>query len=344
MRSSITIPSLSILALALAGCGGSDSGGDTAMVSFSVADAPVDDVKAVWVTLESITLTDTNDDTTSQTLVINGEDGLRINLKDYQDGAKKLILSEEEVALGDYNLTLNTLNCPQSANGTGSTSYCSIIKNDDTEYPLKTPSNKLKLGSFTVNQEGTQAYTIDFNLRSALVNNGGGDNYNLKPHGISIVDNSTLGSIETTVTDALFYRDDTTCTSGTGNALYLYKMEEGDPSFNPSDDILGDEFDRSTDTDVADNIWQPYASKLVTSDGEVTTTFANLPTGDYTLAFSCSDAGVDQNDNAVNGDDPEIYNQIPVAISDGVESAALWTVLTVNYNEVTTHTFDEPAP
>lgn len=304
-----------------------------------------DDVKAVWVTLESVTLTDTNDDTSSQTLVINNSDGdpepVLINLKDYQDGAKKLIISEEEVALGDYNLTLNTYGCPQSANGTGSTDDCWIVENDDTIYPLKTPSNQLKLGSFTVDQEGTQAYTIDFNLRSALVNNGGGDNYNLKPHGISIVDNSTLGSIEATVTDSLFNRDDTTCTPGTGNVLYLYQT-----SFSDADpgDVLGDEFDRSIDTDVATGIWQPYASKLVTSDGEVTTTFANLPTGDYTLAFSCSDAGVDQNDNAINGDDPEVYNQIPVAISDGVESAALWTVLTVNYNEVTTHTFDEPAP
>lgn len=348
MRSSIVFPSLSMLALALSGCGGGDSDSSSAMVSFSVADAPVDDVKAVWVTLESVTLTDTSDDTNSHTLVINNSDGdpepLLINLKDYQDGAKKLIISDAEVALGDYNLTLNTYGCPQSANGTGSTNDCWVVENDDTIYPLKTPSNKLKLGSFSVSQEGTQAYTIDFNLRSALVNNGGGDNYNLKPHGITIVDNFTLGKISATVTDTLFNLADDTCTAGTGNALYLYQGWHSTSGI--LDVTLGDEFDPDVDTDIAEDVLMPYASKLVTTASESTPegdvpveyVFANLPEGNYTLAFSCSDAGYAQNGDPSNGDSAEYYDQITIA-----NPTEQWVELSVSYDQTAAHAFDVSA-
>ncbi|MCW8330173.1 DUF4382 domain-containing protein [Photobacterium sp. SDRW27] len=332
MRSLFPLSTLTVISiLGLSGCG-SDSQ-ETANVSFSVADAPVDNMKAVWVTLESVTLESDSKKSKTQTIMITDKNGknspMYINLMDYQNGDTKLIIENAVIAKGSYRLVLNTYGCAQSANGTGSTDYCSVVKYDDSIYPLKTPSNKLKLGEFYVSKKDYQAYTLEFKLRSALVNNGGGSNYNLKPHGVSIVESAAVGSISGTVDMNLYGAGD--CPTDSGNVVYLY---QGWHSTDGALDMtLGDEYDPSVDTDVPENVLMPYASKLLDQDnGDYT--FAYLPAGDYTLAFSCNDVGVNQNE--LTGDDPEYYDQIPIG-----NPTYTWGEVTVSSGNNTTYDFNE---
>ncbi|MGF1760302.1 DUF4382 domain-containing protein [Photobacterium sagamiensis] len=359
MRPLFPLSALFIALFGLSGCGDSSDSAPTAKVSFSIADAPADGVKEVWVTFESITLNsytgDKNnkdvdkevDESNSQTIFVtdakNKANPIRINLMDYQKGKSKRIINGAEVPVGDYSLTVNTSGCSQSAadgadgadGSAGPTDHCWVKEYDEGTKPLKTPSNKLKLGKFTVSQKDNQAYTIDIKLRSSLVNNGGGDNYNLKPHGISIVDTATVGSISGTVDINLFSAGD--CFADSGNTLYLY--QGGYSGEGLSSMTMGDEFDPDIDTDVPENVLMPYASTLLDpNEGEDSNAyvFGNLAAGQYTLAFSCTDAGIDQSGGAIQGDHPEFYNQIPIAKSD-----SQWTKLTVLSGEDTRYDFSE---
>ncbi|MGY5452469.1 DUF4382 domain-containing protein [Agarivorans sp. MS3-6] len=284
--------------LACGGDGGSDiTPPSTAKVSFSIADAPVDSAQEVNVSYASMTLLRTGQDDIELPLEDENGDPLSINLLDYQNGDSLLVLSEAELPVGEYNeLILNTYECPQNQNG--SSEFCNVLEDSNAVIPLKTPSNKLRLGSFTVTTEGTQAYTIDFNLRKSLVSTANGQSYNLKPHGVTIIDNTTIGSISGTVDPNLFSAGE--CLADQGNVVYLYTAPIGEL------EILGDEFDPEIDTDVSELVRAPYASKMVSLDDDSNDylySFAHLPAGEYVVAFSCS----------AQNDDPELYDEIIIA-------------------------------
>ncbi|GDY24569.1 hypothetical protein AHAT_04590 [Agarivorans sp. Toyoura001] len=324
MKNTFNVSLIASLTLSLIACGG-DGGSDitppsTAMVSFSIADAPVDSAAEVNVSYTSITLERTGEDDIELPIVDDNGDPITINLLDYQNGESLLVLSDTELPVGDYReLIINTFECPQNQNG--STEFCNVVEDSNATLPLKTPSNKLRLGGFTVTTEGTQAYTIDFNLRKSLVSTANGQSYNLKPHGVTIVDNTTVGEISGSIDPNLLSAGD--CQADTGNVVYLYNQ--------PIDgfSVLGDEFDPEIDTEVPTDIVAPYSSKMVQQDSETNLysySFAHLPAGDYTLAFSCS---------AVD-DDPELYDAIVIADPQDQD-----VELTVIAGEVTEHNFEE---
>ncbi|MDE1231373.1 DUF4382 domain-containing protein [Vibrio aestuarianus] len=287
----------------LSGCG-SDSAPQqkTAKVSFSITDAPVDTAVEVNVTYKSlIFLRNGQEDIIVPLVNDEGEATTQqINLLDYQNGNSLLILNEVELPVGQYdNLIIETEGCAQNPNG--STDYCNVVDANGT-YPLKTPSNKLKLGSFTVSVEATQAYTIDFNLRKSLVSTANGQSFNLKPHGITIVESKGVGSVSGKV-------DVNLLTAGNcpidGNVVYLYQGNYTNELGQVLEGfVLGDEFDPAVDKSVPENVVAPYASKMVESaDAGYSYSFNFLPQGDYTLAFSCS--AIDDN--------PETYDKIVIA-------------------------------
>jgi len=272
----------------------------TPLISFSIADAPADSVTEVWVTLNSITLksaSDDDDDDSGIPLPILDEDKepLLINLMAYQNGEEFLIIDNAEVPSGNYtNLILNTSGCAQKPNG--SDKDCWVIDNDKRK-PLKTPSNKLRLGAFNVSDEAQQKYTIDVSLRSSLTSTAGGAAFNLKPHGIRVV--GIVGSLSGTVDVNLLNAatdDDDRCDevfvahTNHGKVVYLY---QGDIA---EDSVLVDEFD----PDLAlinrpENAISPYASDSLSYDAEANDgagayqyNFSHIPVGEYTVAFSCS--------------------------------------------------------
>lgn len=306
--------------LLLSACGGSSSEQEnnpdilpeptpTPIVTFFVADAPADSVTSVNVTFNSITLKsadDNDDDNSGLELPLLDESGeptaMTIDLMNYQDGEQKLIIDSVEVPAGEYkSLIINTLECPQNQNG--DTSACWVV-DADGEKPLKTPSNKLRLGAITIAEETEQAFTIEFNLRSSLVSTANSASYNLKPHGIRIVNSDLVGKVSGTVDvnvltagegcETVFTPD-----SDHGKIVYIY---QGMPTEGA---ILADEFDPEEEqTNDITGVTKPYASDSITFDGEnYRYSFAHLPAGEYTLAFSCSAVG----------DDSDSYDLIKIA-------------------------------
>jgi len=292
----------------LVSCGGSssstreqnpDTPPPTPIVSFSISDAPSDSVISVNVTFSSITLkliTDNEDDDSGLNLPILDDAGnpssMTIDLMNYQNGDEKLIINNVEVAVGNYtNLVLNTSGCPQNQNG--STEFCWVVDGEGIK-PLKTPSNKLKLGALNISSEIEQSYNIEFNLRSSMTNTAGGASYNLKPHGIRIVNSAEVGSLTGSIDANLLTIGDGCETvfqdnSDHGKVIYLYQGEIS------QDDIMADEFDPEVaQNQIPDNVVSPYASDSISFNDDENTyhySFSHLPIGNYTVALSCSAIG-----------------------------------------------------
>jgi hypothetical protein len=290
-----------LMSFSLISCGGSSSESEEStpaipLVSFAIADAPADSVTSVNVTFSSITLkstSDNEDDESGINIPILDDDGnpttQTIDVMDYQNGEELIIIENFELAAGDYtNLILNTSGCPQNPNG--SDEFCWVIDND-TRKPLKTPSNKLKLGSFSVSGEEQQIYTIEFNLRSSLTSTAGGSAFNLKPHGIRIVESTEVGAVHGSV-DANLLSAAEGCESNFlentdhGKVVYLYQGEMAEGL------VLVDEFDPDeAENSRPENAVKPYGSDALSFDVNTNSyvySFSHLPTGNYTLAFSCS--------------------------------------------------------
>lgn len=202
-----------VIVFFIVSCGGGSSSDSTApslppppvptpdpIVSFAVADAPADSVTSVNVTIASVLLksaSDDDNDNSGLSIPLTDSNGdaatMTINLMDYQDGESKLIIENASIPVGEYkSLVLNTEGCAQNPNG--SAEFCWV---DDIEgrKPLKTPSNKLRLGAVTISDDSEQAFVIEFNLRSSLVSTGNGRSYNLKPHGVNIVASGDVGKL-----------------------------------------------------------------------------------------------------------------------------------------------------
>ncbi|WP_394242312.1 DUF4382 domain-containing protein [Vibrio astriarenae] len=289
----------SVLAL-LAGCSSDDQtnpgtpGNETALVTFAVSDAPVDDATEVVVAFDALELKHENGKSYFLNVVDTDEDNpyQQINLLDYQGSDSRVILSDERIPVGQYReLIIHTESNPSlqwvEANG---------------QHDLKVPSNKLKLGGFEVTAETVQAFTIEFDLRQSLVlrgNNNNNNGYNLKPHGVKIIDNGSASSLSGNVEPALFSQGDA-CTADGGNFVYLYQGHdhaEGTlvDNIDPFDDDYHDDFE------LPEGYVAPYASVGVEEDGDYF--FGFIPSGDYTVAFACG----------AYLDDPVQYDQIKIA-------------------------------
>lgn len=294
-----TLPVLAVATL-LSACG-SDSSGDStqyAKVSFSVSDAPVDSMSEVVVAFDKLELKHEN----GNTYIINvdtddeGNEYQQIDLLDYQGTDAALIITEHTLPAGVYKeMIVHTK--PGDMNW---------VRDDETsgEYDLKIPSNKLKLGGFEVIPEDdntVQGFTIEFDLRQSLVERGnaGKNGYNLKPHGVKIVDNRQAASLWGTVDLALFDAGEG-CDYGSGNFVYLY------PEHGLDNYLLVDNYD-PFDGDFNGNYppessISPYASADVDQDGDYA--FGYIPAGDYTVAFTC---------NAVDDDPIQYDSEIKIA-------------------------------
>lgn len=275
----LSIACLSASALFLYGCGGGDdSSTQTSNVSFSVSDAPVDEADSVTIGFSQIELVRSN----GESIFLDVEpsnpsnDYEQIDLLDYQGTDSALIVSEEPIPVGTYNNLILHITDESEVNF--------VIDNEGTQ-DLKQPSNKLRLGGFEVNNEATQQFTIEFDLRQSLVmrgNSGSTNGYILKPHGVTIMNNEEVTSLSGNV-DPSWFSDDS-CSQASGNFIYLYEgvvaeenladlADENDSEFTPVDGFPG-EF--ST----------PYSTTSVNDEGNYA--FGFLPEGEYTVAFTCN--------------------------------------------------------
>jgi len=213
---------------------------------------------------------------------LDGEvvDTVQIDLLKLQGSDNQIIVEGIELEAGEYDqLRLSIID--------EDTNY-SWVKEEasgDTLKLLKVPSDELKLGGFVVESGGVQVFIIEFNLHKAMTYNPGPDRYILKPRGVRIVEVESAASIAGTVDSELFDGNDAAspCASKmdptAGNVIYLYRGH----GLNVDD--LADNFDRDVDKSAPATAIAPFASETVAADGSYE--IAYLPSGQYTLAFTC---------------------------------------------------------
>jgi hypothetical protein len=282
---------VSLLVLSVVGCGGSDSNEtdlpqNLANFSLGLSDAPVDEAEAVFIEIDSIKLTNTDESQNSQETLIetftnaNGEavESIQVNLLDFQGSSQLKIIDEAqniELENGVYNMELNIID---------SGSYV-LLDNDPTEHAIKVPSSRLRLGEFRVTDEAVQvndepAYTVEFDLRQSLVQRGNANTNNgyiIKPHGVRIV--SLAGNIAGNVAGDLTNLGE--CT------VYLYGSDVTE---------YGDMFDANDEAFVAPEVEITATAPIATTTVEVDGTYAIgfVETGSYQLALTC---GTEVDDN-----------------------------------------------
>jgi len=300
------------LPLFLAACSDSDSN-SYSNVDFSVSDAPVEGLSAVTIAFDRLEFIHSDGER-----IFYDIDGYeQVNLLDYPDTQSALIISDIPLRVGEYKNLIIHIKPDQDLNYVIKTNALGVQED------LKQPSNKLKLGSFTVADEAVQAFTIEFDLRQALVLRGNQNNnngYNLKPHGVTIVDNGNAASIRGSVAASLLDAGD--CDAATGNIVYLYQGIGLDvDALIDNVDLLDVDFEDNNSPEAGSIA--PYASTGINGANEFA--FGFLPAGGYTLAFSCSAVG----DDPIQFDDFMIPNPVGQVVD-----------ITLSMGEVGTYKFE----
>lgn len=294
-------PVLAILAaVSLTACGGSEPEQDvpqSTKFSLGVSDAPVTEAAAVVVCFSGIQLVGNNLPPQSFTLgsesftaetndlcrdaagnVIAGTRG--IDLLQLQGAASEALISNATVAPGNYGqLRLDI------APG----SYLERL--DGSRHPIQVPSNQLRLDGPTLSAGGNFSYTLEFDLRKALVDPVGIPGYFVKPTGLRLVDNSEIGHLEGLVAESFLL--DNQCDVNPADeraavaAVYIYQGLD-----LPLDELSDN---------GGSNTYQPYASTAVFFKNEATEyhyAIGYIEAGDYTAAITCT-----VNDDPENPDD-----------------------------------------
>ncbi len=250
------------LAAGLGACGGGGSGSSSdteGSLTLGLTDAPVDEAEAVVVVFNSIELQG------PERRTITFDEAKVINLLDYQNGEQVLLLDDETLPAGEYQWIR-----------LGVDEESSYIQIAGMQYPLDIPSaaqSGLKLNrGFTLAAAGVSNFTIDFDLRKSVHQQGTGD-YKLRPT-LRIVDNLEVGSISGVVAEGLVTAE--ACNNGDnndmGNSVYLFAGTD-----TAAQDVQGNETD-------------PVASANVTYNQQTLAwefTLAFVEAGDYSLAFTC---------------------------------------------------------
>ena len=256
--------------LVLGACGdGSGSG----QMQLSVADAPIDGAQSVVVKFTGVQL-------------VPGDSGAPVNITFStpkvidlltQSGTASAVLFNQPIPAGTYG----QIRLMVIADGDPSNSY--IVLSDGTTHGLRVPSGSetgLKLVSgFTVPSSGVVDYTIDFDLRQAVVCPPGQDPACMLKPVERLVDDTAVGNIQGQVSNSL-------APAGCAPGVYLYAGTVTTPEDMNSAAAAGDAN-------------QPLASKVPTADSlpPYYYQFSFLEPGTYTVAFTCQ-ANLDNPDQA----------------------------------------------
>ncbi|HYL01449.1 MAG TPA: DUF4382 domain-containing protein [Steroidobacteraceae bacterium] len=248
--------------LGLTGCGG---GGSGTMMRLSVGDAPVDGAEKVVVEFSGVELVPGS----GAPVTISFVAPRTIDLLN-DSGTASAMLFSQPIPPGSYGQIRLLVN----ADGDPSHSY--IVLSDGSMHGLTVPSGAqtgLKLVSgFTVPMSGVVDYTIDFDLRQAIVCPAGQSSACLLKPVERLVDNTTVGNIQGQVANTLVPAG---CTPG----VYLYAGNVTAPEDMNSTAAAGDTN-------------QPIASKVpvATSMPPYYYQFTFLAPGTYSLALTCQAA------------------------------------------------------
>ncbi len=272
-------PVLGIAALlGLAACGGGDGGGDEPQASgrlkLSVTDAPVDDASSVVVQFNSVAFKRVGADAeVIQTLTPSPR---QLDLLQYQGGRAALLLDNVTLPAGQYEwIRLMVDNQPNVRD-----SYIVLTTGEECE--LRIPSGAesgLKLNrGFNLPADGSVALTIDFDLRKSVHAPPGQrgstesctQGYLMRPT-LRVVDDANVGAIAGVVDAALVTAE---CLPN----VYVYS----------GGNLVPDDLEEANAAgDVDPLVVVPVAVGNGSTDYSYRAAF--LPTGAYTVAFSCGD-------------------------------------------------------
>lgn len=282
-----------LLLAACGGGGGSDNSTpapSTATFGLQVSDAPVNDAAAVVVCFNAIELTGNGNATQKyligsdsvaaapNNLCLNAQGNViansrGIDLLKLPGALAESVVTGATVPAGNYGQLRLVLS---------EGSYIQL--KDGSKKALSVPSNELKLLGPTLSAGGTFSYTLEFDLRKAVVNNKAGQNYQLKPTGLRLVDTSQIGHLKGTVSETLLINNQLSNQCAVAPAdktkpvgvVYLYKGADLAPA------TLADYGGTQAN--------QPYASAPVLFDGAASYNYeiGFIDAGTYTAAFSCN--------------------------------------------------------
>lgn len=320
--------------LLLAGCGGSSGGSggsdDSGTVSFSVTDAPVDNVANVWVTFTRIDIKPGEGDPVTLEL----DEPRQIDLLTLQGSNAAPLIEGVEIEPGEYEWVRLFINggCAGAdcVDGEGSTdSFVAQDGGGEVELfipgqqpPSQNPNPRfLHLASPFIVPTGENAdFTIDVELRKALTDPVGRDHYLLRP-ALRLVNNVEVGTISGTVAPSLQDGEGEVCTSETGdsgNDVYLYAGLDADVG----DINLDADGNSDHDTDDTDGV-SPESNPLATAEvaTDLSYTIGFVEAGDYTIAFTCQSL-----DDTTDGDEDIEFVQIQnVTVASGQETVVDFT-------------------
>jgi len=275
-RPSILRTSLAIaLGIAATACGGSGSSGDTGIVSLSVTDAPVDEARSVVVQFSGVAFK--REGSAPETVENLTPTPRQIDLLQFQEGRAAVLLDGVTLPAGRYQwLRLLVDNEPNVRD-----SY--LVLDSGAECELRVPSGAesgLKLNrGFTLPADGSVALTVDFDLRKSIHappgQRGSGldctQGYLMRPT-LRLVDNANVGAIAGRVDAALVTAD---CMP----KVYV---------FDGADAVPDDIEETSASTPDIDPLLVASVN-VVTGATQFDYRAAFVPTGTYTVAFTCGD-------------------------------------------------------
>lgn len=272
----------------LTGCGGGSSNDTpkTAAFSLAITDGPIESASAVVISFTEVELKPAN----GSSVTLQLDSAATLNLLDYQGQISAPLVQNAMLPTGEYNWV--RLGVDQAA---------SYIEIDGAQYPLEIPSSAqtgLKLNQgFTLAAGGVNAFTLDFDLRKSVHQEGTGD-YKLRPT-VRMVDNLEVGTVEGTVAANLI--ETVTCENNganndMGNLVYLFQGAD-----TPVNDIQGQATDPLTTAIVS------YEETSMTYQFEI----GFVAAGDYTAAFTCDG----QLDDAQTADMINFSNPVSLTVT-----------------------------
>ncbi|MGP4842802.1 DUF4382 domain-containing protein [Marinobacter sp. 1Y8] len=267
---------MAVAASTLVGCEELDDildneSGKNGQLSISLADAPVDNLTEVNITVTAIELKPKDESANTYTF----DNPKRFDLLELQNGNSTLLLTEDKLRAGDYSWVRLILSDADNAQ------Y--VVDLNGGQFSLKVPSGSesgLKINTgFSVPENSEGRYTIDFDVRKSLVApEGNTADYLLKPS-LRLVDNDDVGSISGTVDASTVIATECDDTQIYAGLVYIFEGKDA------SADDIG-----SANPPVV-------VAPLQGSSGTYSFKASFLSAGDYTVSYTCDEDDIEANDS-----------------------------------------------
>ncbi|WP_417348887.1 DUF4382 domain-containing protein [Ferrimonas sp.] len=270
-----------ILLPLLAACGGS---GDSTppkqpepkpegVVSIAISDAPVDEVSSVVLQLDSIDLTLRYQGGYGEVVSLDLSERM-VDLLQYQGEDAAWLVEDQSIPAGEYMAHLNVVD------GSGDTG--SYVEDGRGKHPLDIVQPRLPLGPITVVEGEAVSFTLDVELRNALLFDEV-RGFSLDVRGMRWVDNRYMGHLNGLVDEALLNdceADHAGLAAGDGSFTHVVYLYPQGSAIETMDDMAPEAESGKVLPTATAPIFQMY-------NGNWRFQMGYLPEGDYQLGYTC---------------------------------------------------------